>query len=315
MAYQTSQAVRDLKSRAHSTTYNRRNIEHDWYPAWNQVFMDMKSLLPHVYVYPQHLLWIRPSEALAPALREAMQARLDEGEDLTEDIDEADKALLQFLDEVDDEDLAQLSWTDPVDGDTSFGSTITIPGSEKDLKPDFSFMHLRVTSLSAVHMTSAYGRKRAGRKVIHECYFALCELKAAPSRRLRLATAQAAARAQLFESARNQLAKYANLYFLAEGGLARQKVLLWACIGAFWSWASISREALPAWNWQTNSFVDIGKTAGYLAYHGSFSDHFELCTARSDLEINKLIIDYFQSDSIHEHAPGQEGSDDDMNEE
>ncbi|KAJ3861778.1 hypothetical protein EV359DRAFT_66195 [Lentinula novae-zelandiae] len=316
MVYQTTSSVRNLKSRGHSTTFNRRNLEHDWYPVWNEVFIDIKALLSNVYVYPQYFLWLRDSKNLSPALRRKMLEHLDPNEDgVTHDLDDADRALLPLQADLDDFDLSKsLSSLDAIDGDTSFGSTITVSGSSKDLKPDFSFMHLTSVPLGEDRANSEYAANRADRKILHECHFALCEVKGAPSRNVP-EPERLEERAAAFLAAQEDLAMYANLYFLANGGLRREKLLLWACVGALWAWTFVSREEVPEWDWETGSFA-FGTNPG--RFRHSFSQAFELCTPESDQEINHLITHYFQPDQIHE-GEGNDGDDvmseEDMNKE
>ncbi|KAJ3930044.1 MAG: hypothetical protein NXY57DRAFT_349604 [Lentinula lateritia] len=315
MVYQTSSSVRDLKSRGHSTAFNPRNLEHDWYPVWNEVFIDIKSLLFNVYIYPQYLLWLRDSEDLPLALREQMLEHLNPDEHgVTRDLDDADRALLPLQADIDEPDLTQiLASTLSVDGNTSFGSTMTVPGSEKDLKPDFSFMHLTSVPLGEYRANSTYAMNRAGHKILHECHFVLCEVKGAPSRQLS-EPRKSRIRAKLFQEAQADLAMYANMYFLAEGGMQRDKLLLWACVGALWAWAFVSREEVPVWDWVTESFPPGTST---VMFRTRFSQTFELCTPESDQEINHLITHYFQPDQIHE-GEGNDGDDvmseEDMNE-
>ncbi|KAJ3902849.1 hypothetical protein F5879DRAFT_990644 [Lentinula edodes] len=288
MVYQTSSSVRDLKSRGHSTAFNPRNLEHDWYPVWNEVFIDMKSLLSDVYIYPQYFLWLRNSKDLPLALRKRMLQHLDPNEHgVTRELDDADHTLLALQADIDDSDIAPLLASSLlIDGDTSFGSTITVSGSEKDLIPDFSFMHLTSVPLGGYRANSAYATSRADRKILHECHLALCEVKGAPSRHFS-EPRKSKMRAELFEDAQTDLAMYANLYFVAEGGMRRDKLLLWACVGAFWTWTLVSREEVPAWDWVTGSFAS---------------------GASPDQEINYLITHYFQPDQIHERE-GNDGDD------
>ncbi|KAF9059739.1 hypothetical protein BDP27DRAFT_1453091 [Rhodocollybia butyracea] len=315
MPYQTSLSVSNLKSRGHSTAFNPRNLEHDWYPVWNEVFIDIKSLLSDVYIYPQYYLWLRDSEYLPLTLRERMVERLDPNEDgVTHPLDDADRALVPLQADFGDAYLAQLlASSEPIDGDTSFGSEITVSGSPKDLRPDFSFTHLTTRPLHGDRATSAYGNNRAGRKILHECHFVICEVKAAPSRQLS-ELAKMDALAGLFGEAQDDLAMYANRYFLADGGLRRDKLLLWACVGAFWTWVSVSREDVPAWNWKRGSFA-FG--ANPSLFYSMFSEPFELCTPDSDAQINFLVTHYFQPDQIHEpndRGDLESGSDHNMNE-
>ncbi|KAJ4475889.1 hypothetical protein C8R41DRAFT_923593 [Lentinula lateritia] len=298
MVYQTSPSVRVLKSRGHSTTFNLRNLEHDWYPVWNEVFIDIKSLLSNVYIYPQYFLWLRDSKDLPPALRQKMLEHLDPNEHgVTRDLDDADRALLPLLADFEDSDVSRLlSSSNPVDGDTSFGSAITVTGSEKDLKPDFSFMHLTSALLGEARANSAYATNRANYKILHECHFAICEVKGAPSRHLSNSVEELH---NAFYIAQNDLGMYANMYFLAGGGLQRDELLLWACVGAHWTWTFVSREEVPAWDWVTGSFAS---GSDIQMFRRRFSRVFELCTPESDQEINHLITHYFQPDQIHEQA-------------
>ncbi|KAJ3854604.1 hypothetical protein EV368DRAFT_63104 [Lentinula lateritia] len=195
----TSPSVHVLKSCGHSTTFNLRNLEHDWYPVWNGVFTDIKSLLSNVNIYPQYFLWLQDSKDLPPALRQKMLEHLDPNEY---------RILRTWM----------FPSSNPIDGDTSFGSTITITGSEKDLKPDFSFMHLTLELLGEDCANSAYATNRANYKILHECHFAICEVKGVPSRHLS-----------------NSVEELDNAFYIAQDDLGMYA----------------NMEEVPAWDWVT----------------------------------------------------------------
>ncbi|KAF9060201.1 hypothetical protein BDP27DRAFT_1430354 [Rhodocollybia butyracea] len=287
MVYVSTAKVKALKSRAHSTTFNPRNIESDWYPCWNQVLMDITMHLPNICVYGQHLLWIRSSrEVLDPFLRQFMLQHHPA----------AAPPVAQDHEEELDSPMA-------LDGDTSFGSAESVAGSDKDLKPDFSLMHLTLKPLRDDLAELPFGIRRAGMKVLHECYFCICEIKAAPSRRLAGTPNFEIVLRQRFRQAQDQLAKYANLYFLADGGLERDRLLLWACVGSHWVWAEVKRKHVPLWLWDTNSYaqgVDVE------AFYRLFSlQPLDLCTPESDEEIDTLMAEYFQTLWIHPELYGE----------
>ncbi|TFY71591.1 hypothetical protein EVG20_g1424 [Dentipellis fragilis] len=180
-------------------------------------------------------------------------------------------------------------------GNISARTMTTVPGG-RDTFPDIVICHTCVVDMEKPEDTDALvaWNARLGKKVSHQCFPAIAEIKRAPSRALR-GTDFDTIRDRLLDDAITDLSFYMSIYFSHDR--YAKSVIGIAGAGAWWQWRQFKRAEIPPprfWDEEERGLSPSPEEEVWRDMQYKISDKFStapktyLGTEESDLQWDKL---------------------------